>query len=136
MIDRVFPTFAAADPPGTDLVEGPPAAHWINRFAHFTDAVADVRTDETTAPVDVAAAPDRPAAPALPRRHPFGTELRAQPFPEPHWVATSADCAELLGLPADWAERPDWHALDVFTGRATWPGMRTMATVYSGHQFG
>jgi uncharacterized protein YdiU (UPF0061 family) len=127
---------------------GPPAVHWINRFARFTDAVADVRTDETMAPVDVQAAPGAtaasptapapatPAPPARPRRHAFGTELPAQPFPEPHWVATSAACADLLGLPPDWATRPDWHALDVFTGRSTWPGMRPLATVYSGHQFG
>jgi uncharacterized protein YdiU (UPF0061 family) len=108
---------------------GPAASHWINRFARFTDAVADVRTDETTAPVEVAPTP-------RPRRHAFGTELPAQPFPEPHWVATSTECAALLGLPADWAVRPDWQALDVFTGRATWPGMRPLATVYSGHQFG
>jgi uncharacterized protein YdiU (UPF0061 family) len=123
--------------PAGGPVEGPTADHWINRFARFTDAVGDMRTDGTTAPVDAAAgAPGGAAAPARPRRHAFGTELDAQPFPEPHWVATSADCAGLLGLPGDWADRADWRALDVFTGRATWPGMRPMATVYSGHQFG
>jgi len=132
----------SAEAPRTGAGGGPAASHWINRFARFTDAVADVRTDGTTAPVEVApgaapaAAPSSPAAAARPRRHAFGTELPAQPFPEPHWVATSAGCAALLGLPADWAVRADWHALDVFTGRATWPGMRPLATVYSGHQFG
>jgi len=126
MSDSVFPTSPAP-------VDGPAASHWINRFARFTDAVADVRTDETTAPEDVE--PGEADA-AAPRRNAFGTELRAQPFPEPHWVATSADCATLLGLPADWATRADWRSLDVFTGRATWAGMRPMATVYSGHQFG
>jgi uncharacterized protein YdiU (UPF0061 family) len=70
------------------------------------------------------------------RRHAYGTDLPAQPFPEPHWVATSADCAALLGFPADWAQRADWAAIDVLTGRASWPGTRSMATVYSGHQFG
>ena len=66
----------------------------------------------------------------------FFTLLAAQPLPDPHWVATSADCAALLGLPADWAQRPDWNALDVLSGNATWPGMRPLASVYSGHQFG
>ncbi|MEP6825052.1 MAG: protein adenylyltransferase SelO [Ramlibacter sp.] len=64
---------------------------------------------------------------------PFFTELPAQPMPAPHWVATSADCAALLGLPSDWT---DGHALQVFSGNATWPGMQPLASVYSGHQFG
>ena len=66
----------------------------------------------------------------------FFTALAAQPMPEPHWVATSADCAQLLGLPSGWAQRPDWAALDVLSGNATWPGMQPLASVYSGHQFG
>ena len=66
----------------------------------------------------------------------FFTPLAAQPMPEPHWVATSADCGRLLGLPSDWAQRPDWAALDVLSGNATWPGMQPLASVYSGHQFG
>ncbi len=64
------------------------------------------------------------------------TELPPQPVPTPHWVARSESCAELLGLPADWADRPDWNALEVFSGNALWPGMRPLASVYSGHQFG
>ena len=103
---------------------GPDRARWINRFAHFAHAVPDVRRDGETAPVE--------ASP----RHPFGTDLPAQPFPEPHWVATSADCADLLAWPTDWATRADWRAVDVLTGRAAWPGLQPMATVYSGHQFG
>ncbi|MEP6503801.1 MAG: protein adenylyltransferase SelO [Betaproteobacteria bacterium] len=104
----------------TDTPTGPDAAHWINRFARFTDDAPDTRRDDETAP----------------RRHTFGTDLPAQAFPDPHWVATSDDCARQLGFPADWATRADWGAIDVLTGRATWPGMHTMATVYSGHQFG
>ncbi len=64
------------------------------------------------------------------------TALGPQPLPQPHWVATSADCARLLGLPADWAQRSDWNALDVMAGNALWPGMQPLASVYSGHQFG
>jgi uncharacterized protein YdiU (UPF0061 family) len=68
--------------------------------------------------------------------HAFYTALPAQPLPDPHWVATSADCASLLGLPADWATRPGWHALRVLSGGDPWPGMQPLASVYSGHQFG
>jgi len=64
----------------------------------------------------------------------FFTRLPAKPMPDPHWVARSDDCARLLGLPADWWQAED--ALAVFSGNAVWPGMQTLATVYSGHQFG
>jgi len=66
----------------------------------------------------------------------FFTDLPAEPLPDPHWVATSDDCASLLGLPPDWATRPELDALDVFSGNRGWPGMRPLASVYSGHQFG
>ena len=125
MNDIDTPPPAEASAP-TAAPDGPGAERWINRFAHFTDPVADVRRDGETAPAAVGA----------PRRHAFGTDLAAQPFPEPHWVATSDDCAALLDFPPDWATRADWRSVDVLTGRAAWPGMRTMATVYSGHQFG
>ncbi len=68
--------------------------------------------------------------------HEHYTELTAQALPAPHWVATSDDCAALLGLPSDWAEAAELNALQVFTGNALWPGMKTLASVYSGHQFG
>ena len=64
----------------------------------------------------------------------FFTELPAQGLPDPHWVAQSPACAELLGWPADWTARPDMLA--VMAGNANHPGMRPLATVYSGHQFG
>ena len=63
----------------------------------------------------------------------FYTELPAQGLQNPHWVARSEACARELGWPADWA---DDTALAVFSGNALWPGMRTLASVYSGHQFG
>ena len=66
----------------------------------------------------------------------FYTRLPAQPFPAPYWVATSPSCAALLGLPADWWQRPELNAIAVFSGNAVWPGMDALATVYSGHQFG
>ena len=64
----------------------------------------------------------------------FHTEMQGSGLPDPHWVAQSADCAAALGWPEDW-----WRengALEVFSGHAPWPGMRPVATVYSGHQFG
>ncbi len=64
----------------------------------------------------------------------FYTELQAQGLPDPHWVAQSPECAALLGWPARWGESAD--ALQVFSGSGTWPGMRPLASVYSGHQFG
>ena len=64
------------------------------------------------------------------------TELRPQPLPQPHWVATSPACAEWLGLPPDWAENPAWDSLAVLAGNRVWPGMQPLASVYSGHQFG
>jgi len=66
----------------------------------------------------------------------FYTALPAQGVPDPHWVITSDACAVELGLPADWFQRGDWHALQVFSGNAVWPGMQPLASVYSGHQFG
>ncbi len=66
----------------------------------------------------------------------FHTELPAQGMANPVWVARSAALAAELGWPADWWQRDDWQALDVLSGNAVWPGMRTLATVYSGHQFG
>jgi uncharacterized protein YdiU (UPF0061 family) len=58
----------------------------------------------------------------------------AQGVPQPIWVATSDAVAEQLGWPIDWWQHPS--ALAVFSGAALWPGMRSLASVYSGHQFG
>jgi serine/tyrosine/threonine adenylyltransferase len=66
----------------------------------------------------------------------FFTALPAERLPEPHWVVRSDACAQLLGLPADWAQHAGLNALDVLSGNALWPGMQPLASVYSGHQFG
>ncbi len=84
---------------------------------------------------------DGVASPTWPNRfralgEAFFTALPAEPLPAPHWVARSNDCATGLGLPADWATRPDLNALDALSGNTTWPGMQPLASVYSGHQFG
>ncbi len=67
----------------------------------------------------------------------FYTELPAQGLPDPQWVVVSEACArDELGLPDGWSERDEWRALQVFSGNALWAGMRPLASVYSGHQFG
>lgn len=65
----------------------------------------------------------------------FHTEQPAAGVPAPHWVACSDACARALGRPDDWWQRTP-AALAVFSGQAVWPGMRPLASVYSGHQFG
>ncbi len=93
--------------------------------------------------MNTALEPARAAAPPIAwanRFHSLGesffTLLGADPLADPHWVARSPGCAADLGLPPDWDVRADWHALEVFSGNALWPGMRPLASVYSGHQFG
>jgi uncharacterized protein YdiU (UPF0061 family) len=66
----------------------------------------------------------------------FFTELKPVALPQPVWVATSPDCAELLGWPGDWVQREESQALQVLSGNSLWEGMQPLASVYSGHQFG
>ena len=66
----------------------------------------------------------------------FYTALPPAPLPEPVWGAVSDGCAAGLELPADWWQRSEWQALQVFSGNALWAGMTPLASVYSGHQFG
>lgn len=61
----------------------------------------------------------------------FYTPLPAQGLPEPHWVAWSDSCARVLGDSS--GQR---FGLEIFSGNAVQAGMRPLASVYSGHQFG
>lgn len=61
----------------------------------------------------------------------FYTPLAPQGLPDPHWVAWSDPCADLLGLQGDRST-----LLQVLSGNALLPGMQPLASVYSGHQFG
>lgn len=61
----------------------------------------------------------------------FYTALQPQGLPDPHWVAWSERCADMLGLQS---ERES--LLQVLSGNASLPGMEPVASVYSGHQFG
>ncbi|WP_439519009.1 protein adenylyltransferase SelO [Hydrogenophaga sp.] len=64
----------------------------------------------------------------------FFTELQPTPLPSPHWVGRSAAVARELGLDASFLEQTD--TLEALAGNAPLPGMRPLASVYSGHQFG
>ncbi len=64
----------------------------------------------------------------------FHTELPPTPLPDPHWVGQSRAVARELGLTDAWMQSIE--ALQAFTGNAVLPGMRPLASVYSGHQFG
>jgi serine/tyrosine/threonine adenylyltransferase len=64
----------------------------------------------------------------------FAVPWQPDPLPEPHWLAVSDSAAAELGWADEWTQQS--AALDVFSGSALWPGMKPVATVYSGHQFG
>ncbi|MDP2407148.1 MAG: YdiU family protein [Hydrogenophaga sp.] len=64
----------------------------------------------------------------------FYTELRPTPLPTPYWVGRNPALARELGLDDAWMASD--QALQAFTGNQLLPGMRPLASVYSGHQFG
>ena len=64
----------------------------------------------------------------------FSTRLAPTPLPSPAWVGQSDAVARLLGLDLDWFHSDD--ALQAFAGNRTLPGSASLASVYSGHQFG
>jgi uncharacterized protein YdiU (UPF0061 family) len=64
----------------------------------------------------------------------FFTELHPTPLAQPYWVGHSLSLALELGLDTDWLRSDE--ALQTFTGNQLLPGMRPLASVYSGHQFG
>src|SRR5512138_678227 len=64
---------------------------------------------------------------------PYWSELPAQPLPEVHWVARSDALAAELGL-TEWLHTDE--ALQVLAGNAPAQAQPSLASVYSGHQFG
>ena len=64
----------------------------------------------------------------------FGTAVKPQPLPSPHWVAWSASAARWLGLAA--SEQQSASALALFSGNVFTAPFEPLASVYSGHQFG
>jgi serine/tyrosine/threonine adenylyltransferase len=77
----------------------------------------------------------------LPWRHSFAelgpafyTELQPTPLPSPYVVCVNRLLARELGLSADMLASPE--GVEAFTGSRAIEGARSLATVYSGHQFG
>lgn len=64
----------------------------------------------------------------------FYTLLNPSPLPAPVWVGRSEAAARSLGLNPDWLASDE--ALQVLTGNQLLDGMKPLASVYSGHQFG
>lgn len=64
----------------------------------------------------------------------FYTRLAPQPLAAPQIVAISDEVAELLGLPANLLDHPEFA--EIFAGNRLMPGSEPLAAVYSGHQFG
>ena len=63
----------------------------------------------------------------------YWSALPSQPLPDAHWVARSDALAAELGL-TDWLHSD--AALPVLAGNAPAQGQPSLASVYSGHQFG
>ena len=96
-------------------------------------------SESTPSPADPTAGAPLAGRPAwLNRFHSLGpafsTAWPARALPGPHWVARNEGLARELGLDLDWLASDE--ALDVFTGNRPWGGNASIATVYSGHQFG
>jgi uncharacterized protein YdiU (UPF0061 family) len=64
----------------------------------------------------------------------FYTRLSPQPLTEPRLLHANADVAQLLDLSPTALAQPEF--LDVVAGNQELPGGKTLAAVYSGHQFG
>lgn len=64
----------------------------------------------------------------------FQTALPPQPLPAPYWVGQSRSTGQALGLAQDWVNSED--LLQAFSGNRPLAGSQSVATVYSGHQFG
>ncbi|GAC1349014.1 MAG: YdiU family protein [Vulcanimicrobiaceae bacterium] len=65
---------------------------------------------------------------------PFVERLDPTPLPEPYLIAFNAAVADLVGLGASEAERPEFVRLAA--GCARFGSVRPYAAVYAGHQFG
>ncbi len=64
----------------------------------------------------------------------FYTALMPEGLPEPYWICVSRAMAGDLGLTEEWFDGRE--ALQIFAGNALPEGAYSLASVYSGHQFG
>ncbi len=64
----------------------------------------------------------------------FFVPLQPTPLPAPYWVGRSSEVAEQLGIGASALQSDDW--LQALSGNRSLAGSKSLASVYSGHQFG
>ncbi len=64
----------------------------------------------------------------------FYTRLQPQALPEPYWISRNLDVARQLGIDEAWFGSTE--SLQALVGNRTLSGGDTLASVYSGHQFG
>jgi uncharacterized protein YdiU (UPF0061 family) len=64
----------------------------------------------------------------------FFVPLQPTPLPAPYWVGRSPQVADQLGIGASALQSDDW--LQALTGNRPLAGSKSLASVYSGHQFG
>ena len=64
----------------------------------------------------------------------FCAPLQPTPLPSPYWVGRSPEVASMLGLGPDILTSDDW--LQALTGNCNLAGSQSLASAYSGHQFG
>ena len=64
----------------------------------------------------------------------FFTPLLPHPLPAPYWVGASPSVARDIGLAEDWLSSQD--LLEALSGNRPLAGAQSLASVYSGHQFG
>ena len=64
----------------------------------------------------------------------FFVPLQPTALPEPYWVGRSPEVAEQLGIGAAALQSDDW--LQALSGNRPLVGGKSLASVYSGHQFG
>ncbi len=64
----------------------------------------------------------------------FFASLSPTPLPAPYWVGSSVSAATAWGLAPEWLQSES--ALQAFSGNRSLTGSMSLASVYSGHQFG
>ncbi len=64
----------------------------------------------------------------------FSVPLQPTPLPAPYWVGRSPGVAELLGIDGIALQSDGW--LEALSGNRPLAGGKSLASVYSGHQFG
>ncbi|MCA1624216.1 MAG: YdiU family protein [Acidobacteria bacterium] len=64
----------------------------------------------------------------------FYRRVKPTPLPAPYLVSFNEKAAELIGLDAEKADKPEF--VEYFTGNKLLPGSEPISAIYAGHQFG